>query len=186
MWRATRRRARAGPARRGSARGLPRGVAMLATCRVERREGRHRADAPSAPPSPSRLCVRLDAGCRGGRFPGPAGGAAAALRAAAKPRAGGPRPCRSRRAQGGGGDGLEVEDDQRRRPWPPQRAGPSRTEAACRWRRGRQVLLGHGVDRVPETGRLNVRSPPAHPPGGAHLLTVSDIPGPVATSAAVI
>ena len=40
----------------------------------------------------------------------------------------------------------------------------------------RGVSLGHGVDRVPETRRLNVR-PLAHPPGGARPLKVSEIPG---------
>ena len=68
MWRATPRRARAGPARRGPARGLPLGVVAVERrerpptsppprsrqpcwrrARVERREGRHGADAPPPP-----------------------------------------------------------------------------------------------------------------------------------------
>ena len=82
-WRATRRRARAALARRGPARGLPRGLVPV----VERREppptspprglGNHAGDVPwrapegtgtgrthRPPPSPAQLCVRLDAGCR--------------------------------------------------------------------------------------------------------------------------
>ncbi len=36
---------------------------MLATCRVERREGRHRADAPSAPPKERRHGSAFSVSC---------------------------------------------------------------------------------------------------------------------------